>query len=107
MLPKFVLDILDQIGQAACELPTNVEGQAEFVSISKASVSEVPNAVNRFPWLRGGDIYRLARYRVRESDLADDVKICEESLFDHQKIYVGTEQQAQFISKFGSTICRG
>ncbi len=97
MLPDSLRQILERIGQAACELPTTVEGQAEFVSVSKARISIVPNAANRFPWLRSGDIYHISRYRVRESDLADDVNICEQSLFDHQKIYVGTEQQAQFI----------
>lgn len=39
------------------------------------------------------------RDRKRESEYRFhfDVDICEESLIDHQKIYVGTEQQAQFI----------
>ncbi len=42
MLPKFVLDILDQLVRPLANFPTNVEGQAEFVSISKASVSKYP-----------------------------------------------------------------
>lgn len=92
-LPSRVQDILDTIGQAAAEVPCPVEDCREFVAVSKARTSSIPNFECRFPYFAKDEwIYHVYRFRVRSELIEQDANVSPDDLRDYQKIYLVDEK---------------
>jgi len=98
MIPQRVIAILDDVGQVAAELSTEVEGHREFITVSKAETSEIDTAAfrKRFPYL-GRIYYTVWRFRVVEKVIEDDIDIWEDDMIDLQKMYVSNLEEVEAI----------
>ena len=96
--PEGVRDILANVGQAALEVKTVVDGFREFVTVFRCETNRMTNFDQRFPYLYGESVvYRLMRFRVDTNIIDKDSKCSTEDLIGLQSVYVPSENAAIMI----------
>jgi hypothetical protein len=96
--PEGVRDILADVGQAAFEVETVVNGFREFVTVFRCETNRMTNFDQRFPYLKGESVvYRLMRFRVDTNIIDKDDDCSMEDLIGLQSIYVPSENAAIMI----------
>jgi len=99
-LPDNIRDTLSGVGQVAAELPCQIDGYREFVTVFKFQPSRVIGFVSQFPYLANCKVaYRLMRFRVDADMIRDDRDCCNSDLIGLQSIHVPTEEDVQSILK--------
>ena len=92
-LPKKLTDILTNVGQAAVEVESCVDGFREFVTLFRCPTDQIIGFEGRFPYLVGNHVvYRLMRFRVNSSIIENDRQCSNEDLIGLQSIYVATQE---------------
>ena len=97
-LPQKTMDILNDVGQAAIEVPCLFEDCREFVSVSMANPKDILAAGNRFHYLPECErIFHAMRFRVDSAVIEQDLNVGYEELLDLQRIYLPSEEALEFI----------
>jgi len=96
--PASLTKTLTTIGQAAAEVKCGVPDYREFVTIYRARTNAIPGFHNQFPYLDGLPIvFRVIRFRVEATLLADDYDFCNEDLVGLQEVYLPSENAVEFV----------
>ena len=92
MLPETVRATLASIGQVAAELPCQIDGYREFVSVFRFQTARHWGFQSQFPYLDNCDIaYEVQRYRVDAELIRIDYDFFNGDLVGLQSICVATE----------------
>lgn len=97
-LPNAVQIALNTIGQVAAELPSQIEGYREFVTVFRFQTDRISGFNAQFPYLSGFPVaFRLMRFRVDAEIIQHDRDCCNEDLVGLQSIHVATEEDVQMV----------
>jgi len=93
-LSPTVRDTLTTIGQVAAELPCQIEGYREFVTVFRYQTARIMGFANQFPYLADSDVaYRVMRFRVDAELIENDRDCSNDNLVGLQCIHVATEDE--------------
>ena len=97
-LPDRVVETLDSIGQAACEVPASFDTLRAFVGVWRFSPATIPGGLERYAFLGTHDVlYVLRRFEVDRELIERDLDVHPEQLLTLQCITVADVSLAESI----------
>jgi hypothetical protein len=97
-IPVNVHHLLTTVGQVATELPIEIDGYREFVSVFYFSTNAIHGFESQYAYLKGCTTsYRVVKFRVDATLCENDAECCTDDLVGVQSIVVASEVDVENI----------